>query len=243
MTEAEKYEFDLNGVIVYRNVLAPDLVRKMNKIIDAKYKSEFPWTIEFIEDDPCFMELMENPLTIRILRVMLGDWFRLDHTYGLQMKAGVTPPMDNLHGGPRWCQGEHQYHWVHGKMYNGLVVVMYAMEDVNEGDGGLICVPGSHKGNVSSYRPPVTSHLVKNPALKAGDMLIFTEALIHGTRQWTSPNRRRSLFYKYSPGYSCWAAPDAMQTLLPRATSEMQKALLRVPGVGARAPLPFEETV
>jgi hypothetical protein len=196
MTESEQYEFDLLGYIVYRGVLAPVLIEKMNRIIDAKYKDEFPWTISFIEDDPCFMELMEHPLTMRVLRVMLGDWFRLDHTYGLQMKRDITPPNDNLHGGPRWCQGEHQYQWSQGRMYNGLTVVMYALEDVGEGDGGFICVPASHKGNIGPYFPPVDSHLVKNPALKAGDMLIFTEALVHGTRKWTAPHRRRSLFYK-----------------------------------------------
>ena len=27
-------------------------------------------------------------------------------------------------------------------MYNGLLVAMYALKDVNPGDGGFICVPG-----------------------------------------------------------------------------------------------------
>lgn len=239
MTDAEQYEFDLNGIIIYRNHLEPALVKKMNQLLDKKFGNEFPWSFQFIEDDPCYMELMENPRTMAILRTMLGDWFRVDHTYGLQMKTDTPFGQDNLHGGPRHDQGEHQYQWSQGRMWNGLVVVMYALEDLNDGDGGFICVPGSHKANVADYFPPVTSHLVRNPSLKAGDMLIFTEALVHGTRKWKSPNRRRALLYKYSPGYSCWAAPDAMQSLLPKATTEMQKALLRVPGVGARSPLPF----
>ena len=239
MTEAEKFEFDINGIIVYRKVLAPALVREMNNILDAKFGGQFPWTFEFIEDDPIFLELMALPRTLHILRTMLGDWFRLDHAYGLQMtRDTITHAGDNLHGGPRFDQGEHQYQWVRGRMYNGLVVVMYALEDVNAGDGGFIAVPGSHKSNVD-YQPPVTSHLVTNPALKAGDMLIFTEALIHGTRKWQSPQRRRSLLYKYSPGYSCWHDPTEMLKLLPKATTELQRMLLRPPGVGERAPLPF----
>ena len=48
----------------------------------------------------------------------------------------------NLHGGNRMAMGEHQYQWFQGRMYNGLLVVMYALEDVNPGDGGFICVPG-----------------------------------------------------------------------------------------------------
>ena len=31
---------------------------------------------------------------------------------------------------------------VHSRMYNGLLVAMYALKDVNPGDGGFICVPG-----------------------------------------------------------------------------------------------------
>ena len=49
---------------------------------------------------------------------------------------------NNLHGGNRMAMGEHQYHWHQGRMYNGLLVAMYALKDVNPGDGGFICVPG-----------------------------------------------------------------------------------------------------
>lgn len=79
----------------------------------------------------------------------------------------------NLHGGNRMAMGEHQYQWFQGRMYNGLLVAMYALEDVNHGDGGFICVPGTHKANVP-YRPTFDSHLVHNPTMKAGDLLIFT---------------------------------------------------------------------
>src|SRR5687768_15577405 len=115
MTEAEMYEFDLNGVIVYRNVLAPALVSRMNRIVDQVTGPGFPWTFQFLHSDPVFMDLAEQPRTLQVLRTMLGDWFRLDHAYGLQMKTTtVTHAGDNLHGGPRDDQGEHQYQWSRG---------------------------------------------------------------------------------------------------------------------------------
>src|SRR5262245_22126964 len=83
MTSAEQYEFDLNGIIVYRNLIDPARVKKINQLLDTKFGQEFPWSFQFIEDDPCYMELMELPRTMAILRTMLGDWFRLDHAYGL----------------------------------------------------------------------------------------------------------------------------------------------------------------
>ena len=239
MTDAEIYEFDLNGYIIYRDLLTPEQVRSMNRILDDAMAGEFPWHFSFIDRDPCFMELMAHPRTLAIMRTMIGDWLRLDHAYGLQMTRD-TEVHENLHGGPRQDQGEHQYQWVRGRMYNGLIVVMYALEDVHPGDGGFVCVPGSHKANVR-HHPDVHSHLVVNPAPRAGDMLIFTEALVHGTRCWQSESRRRSLLYKYSPGYSAWGNADRMKALEPLAMNDLQRALLRPPYVGRRDPIPFPE--
>ena len=246
MTQSETYEFDLNGVIVYPDLIPLDEVRKMNAIIDADLKQkgkEDTHNFSFLELDPIFLDAMAHPRMLQIIRPMIGDWLRLDHAYGLQMDTttidrGLTRP--NLHGGPRTDNGEHQYQWFDGKMYNGLLVVMFALETVHSGDGGFICVPGSHKTNLH-YRPPVDSHLVVNPAVPAGGMLIFTEALVHGTTTWTSPTRRRSLLYKYSPGHSTWADPGNMESIRALARTDLQRDLLRAPSVGERTPIVFPE--
>lgn len=240
MTKEEIYEFDLNGYIVYRNLIPPEDVARMNRIIDADQEGKDTangFHFSFMHLDPCFLDLMAHPRTLQIIRVMVGDWLRLDHAYGLQLRR-TTEVRENLHGGPRADQGEHQYQWLDGKMYNGLIVVMYALADVNPGNGGFICVPGSHKANLV-HRPPVTSHLVVNPNLKAGDMLIFTEALVHGTRRWEGDHRRRSLLYKYSPGYSTWADYEGMRKFHDMAQNDLQRDLLRPPHVGSRKPLNF----
>ena len=238
MTEAEIFEFDLNGYIVYKDMLTRDQVDHMNGILNEHLPDE-THGFQFLTLDPVFMELMAHPRTLRIIRTMIGEWMRLDHAYGLQMdrlsvERGHVKP--NLHGGLRHDHGEHQYQWFDGKMYNGLIVVMYALEDINPGDGGLICVPGSHKSNFR-YRPPVDSHLVANPSFMAGDMLIFTEALVHGTTTWTSDQRRRALLYKYSPGYSAWASADGLDDARAMAANDTQRDLLRPPSVGRRTPV------
>ncbi|MBM3262162.1 MAG: phytanoyl-CoA dioxygenase family protein [candidate division Zixibacteria bacterium] len=245
MTEAELFEFDLNGVIVYRDLISPDDVRRMNAIIDEDLKrlgKEDTFSFGFIDLDPCFLELMAHPRTLSIMRQMIGDWMRYDHAYGLQMDTGTVErglARPNLHGGPRTDHGEHQYQWFDGKMHNGLIVAIYALEDIHPGDGGFICVPGSHKAN-RYFLPPVDSHLVVNPSFRAGDMLIFTEALIHGTTTWMSKkNRRRALLYKYSPGHSTWASLDHLEALRAKATTDLQRDLLRPPCVGGKTPLNF----
>jgi hypothetical protein len=238
LTEAEIYEFDINGYIIYRDMIPSEAVHRMNEIIDATDAGrEMRHTFGFLGMDPCFMELMAHPRLLNIMRVMIGDWLRLDHAYGIQMTR-ETDPHENLHGGPRTDNGEHQYQWVQGKMYNGLIVVMHALEDVNPADGGLICVPGSHKANVA-HKPPLDSHLVVNPSFLAGDTLIFTEALIHGTRRWRGEGRRRSVLYKYSPGHSTWGDPENLKPYREMAATDLQRDLLRGPSVGRRTRLAF----
>ena len=238
VTEAEIYEFDLNGYILYRNLIGPEDLGRMNDLIDTHLNGENPSRFDFVELDSIFMRLMAHPRTLQTMQTLIGPWLRHDHAYGIQMTADQDT-RENLHGGLRADQGEHQYQWANGKMWNGLIVIMYALEDVNPGDGGFVVVPGSHKASFDTYKPEVDSHLVVNPSLRAGDMLIFTEALVHGTRRWASTQTRRSLLYKYSPGYSSWSSPSINDKYLDLATNDLQRDLLRPPFVGNRAPLDF----
>ena len=66
-------------------------------------------------------------------------------------------------------------------------------------------VPGSHKSNfacpssLASLEKP--GAWLRNVPQKAGSVVIFTEALTHGTLPWTADHERRALFYRYTPGY------------------------------------------
>jgi hypothetical protein len=42
MTEAEIYEFDLNGYIIYRDLIPAELVRRMNERLDADQAAPSP---------------------------------------------------------------------------------------------------------------------------------------------------------------------------------------------------------
>ena len=80
------------------------------------------------------------------------------------------------------------YYVTHGdRIHNGLLVVSFALCDAPKGAGGFCCVPGSHKQLVAT--PPSLSGtgaanghaanaIVVQPELKAGDALLFTEALL-----------------------------------------------------------------
>lgn len=229
----EIYEFDLNGYIIYRNVLSKSDIGKINKIIDNATVMSDPKSgkFSFLPLSSCFMELMAYPKTLEILRVILGDWFRFDHAMGIEMHKG-SKAAQGLHAGQLKEQRSFFYQWAHGQMRNGLVKVIYALSDAGPGDGGFVCIPGSHKANLDYY-PVKNSHLVMQPTLRAGDMLIFTEALVHGSRKWNAQQKRRILIYSYAPGYSAWKDYNSMKSYLKLATDDTQKDLLRPPYVGS----------
>jgi ectoine hydroxylase-related dioxygenase (phytanoyl-CoA dioxygenase family) len=76
---------------------------------------------------------------------------------------------------------------------------------------------------------------VVQPAIEAGDVVIFTEALVHGTAPWTADHERLVLLYKYSPGNSAWMGEyyDLDQYT---GLTEQQRRILAPPSVGGRPP-------
>ena len=108
-------------------------------------------------------------------------------------------------------------------MYNGLVAVQWALVDHNRGEGGFCCVPGSHRANFPRPSGHPASWVVEVPMM-AGDVVIFTEALTHGTSTWTAPYERRSLLYKYAPGHSTWGTQYQSHARCARHQRTAQRA-------------------
>src|SRR5688500_19432084 len=104
-------------------------------------------------------------------------------------------------GHPNFSGGTY-YTYGNGQMRNGLMVVQFTLSDQLEHQGGFCAIPGSHKSNFS--RPHEISlmtadrEVVANPAAKAGDAIIFTEAVTHGTWPWTAPHDRYAIHYRYT---------------------------------------------
>ena len=115
----------------------------------------------------------------------------------------------------------------------------FNLADAPEGAGGFACIPGSHKSNFLTEIPSEVrrferpAHYVAQPALEAGDVLFFTEALVHGTMPWTAGHQRRALLYKYSPGHSSWAE-NYYDISKYEGLTEQQKRMLLPPSIGSR---------
>lgn len=245
MTPEEKFMFDLEGYLVVKGVLTADEVARLNALADSTWPGEYDeknlrrtsrvslWGAES-------QALIDHPTMLPYLAELLGPKFRIDHDYSIFMQKGGRA--GRLHGGPTMqggVPGDHWYRYHDGQMRNGLTVFTYCLTDAPAGAGGFCCVPGSHKSNFIAHIPDSVrqferpAHYVRQPPVEAGDVVIFTEALIHGTMPWTADHERRALLYKYSPGHSSWSQGYYDPDQYPDVT-ERQRRIMAPPSVGGR---------
>jgi len=225
LTEEQRYRFDLDGYLVIEDVLGEAAVAELNRLVDdrdlpppsdepggdRRFQDYFGW-------DEAFLDLLDHDRIVPVLAELLGDGFRLDHYYGIYLEAGAETL--GLHGGGTPHDPSQFYYHQNGAMFNGLTVVSWNLTPTGPDYGGFCCVPGSHAANYEC--PPGVSDAVDAaeapgdlpaevvvPEVSAGSVVVFTEALTHGTAPWVADHQRRTLLNKYSPGHASWADPTA----------------------------------
>jgi hypothetical protein len=238
LTDLQRYLFDLEGYIVLEGVLSPDEVAHLNSVWDKQQLPPPGETVrsqrfgnEFLSWDGACRRLIDHDAVLPVMIDLCGSTVRLDHAYGIVMAPGTSGL--GLHGGGIPFDRSQYYVTENGRMHNGLCVVSWALVDSPPGQGGFCAVPGSHKG--AFPRPAeVPTRLVHQVSHRAGDVVIFTEALTHGTLPWTAPFQRRHLLFKYSPGNSAWDRRPSIPTDVLPLLTDRQRLLAEPPYVGGR---------
>lgn len=254
MTPEEKFMFDLDGYLVVKGVLNQAEIDELNALADSAWPGEYDEkgirrTSHISKWGAATQHLMDHANAVPYLTELLGPYVRIDHDYSIFMQKGGSA--GRLHGGPvmhgNMQAGDHWYKYHDGVMRNGLTVFTYCLSHAGPGDGGFGCVPGSHKSNFPQHVPDEVrawerrAHYIRQVEVEAGDVIIFTEALMHGTVPWTAAHERRSLLYKYSPGHSSWSSTYYNADDYPDAT-EQQRRLMMPPSIGGREPTVEEST-
>jgi len=240
LTDAERYAFDIRGYLVRRQALTTAEVATLNAAVDALRLTPPGPSIQsqrfsgHLASSPAFVALLDHPAVFDIVVELCGPALRLDHTYGIVMAPGTSGL--GLHGGGTPFDPAQFYVVNGGRISCGLVAVQWALVDHRPGEGGFCCVPGSHKASFPFPPAPLPSLAVEVP-LTAGDVVIFTEALVHGTLPWRGPDDRRTLLYKYSPGNSSWGKDETLPAGLAPLLSERQRLLFEPPYVAYRRPV------
>jgi len=194
MSDKEKFLFDLQGFLTIPAFLSEGEVAALNASFDANWErrgdchqtpayDEFGGMLTW-EQPHCqpFRDLLAHPKLVKYLNTMMGRGWRLDHTPFMitgtaetKLAKGMAedaPGGGGGHGfsGP-FFNGECYYRYANGEMRTGMLVCQYQLTDVNEGDGGLGLIPGSHKMNFAlpaevsaSWRDSITAPVHNPPA-------------------------------------------------------------------------------
>jgi hypothetical protein len=234
-----RFAFDVSGYLHLRGALAPAEVAEYQSWIDkaeqtnvAAVNADYPEGMKqqmnrpvsrMVDVDPRFARLLDHPVVAPYLTEFLGPDYRhidndLYYTY-----PGF--------GGGHWHRGVSAHptgHVVDGHFICPMVKVFYCMTDVGPSEGEFVVVPGSHKACFKiAYDGRIdlpAQHIFND--VKAGDIIIFNEALLHNGRPNPSQKTRKTLIVNFGrKDAGVWKGyrPKA-ETL--RAVSPNQAAIL-----------------
>jgi len=207
-----------------------------------------------------FERLIDNPSWIEHVKRFVGGEGTFDHHHGAvyvdENFASIRGPGEAIgvhSGGHSHCM-RTQFHVANQKFHCGQINVLFALNDVGPGDGATMVVPASHKANFE--HPDLEANTIKQDEdtsadgvegaievhMRAGDALVFVDALMHGSAKRTNPGQRRICVYRYGPSWGASRhgyAPS--EELLARLTPE-RRAIVAPTHHRVRRPEPAAAT-
>ena len=247
ISEREKFLLDLQGFLHVENVLTPEEVQALNDALDAhqgEYREDpkmygggmlgtkgrrsitgmLTW-----EQPHCqpFRDLIAHPKLVPYLNTVFGRGWRMD-SEPLLLVSTKGSGGHGLHGFTnRNFNASYYYTYTNGEIRAGQTVFQLQLRDIEPGQGGLAVIPGSHKANFKCPEDimlyEADQQAVHQVAGRAGDLVLFFEATIHGSLPWIADYDRRSLLYRYNP--NCLQSGGGLgETRLPEWIDELTEA-------------------
>ena len=198
LSPEDNYALDIAGYLVIRGVLSRAETEACNAAIDQVGQTEGMLDWERPHRDP-FVNLLEHSTLARYLREICTGDFRLNrYAHLLPEVASADEP---LNGGNEPRNWSRSYFQMDQTRFVQGVIAIWALADVDEGDGGFVLVPGTHKSHVETPEDILHGNddmgLTEQPELKAGDLLLCTETVLHGMRPWKGKARQRLLRFGF----------------------------------------------
>ena len=248
MSNEENYCFDVGGYLMVRGALSRQEVDALNRALDSSTQTEgmLGWPAPHRD---LFRDLLVHPLLVWYLNQLVGYGFRLDRQpellgVGVSAEAVGKP----LVGGNEPRNPARAYYHQNGRRYCQAVQAIWTLSDVDEGDGGFVMVPGSHKSGVEAPEDIATGKddmgLTFQPALEAGDLVLVAGSVLQGLRPWKGKGPQRLLSYEYigrgaiqSAGTGPGTEGDGSDEWMAELTPE-QRTVLHRPGYENTVPPP-----
>ena len=150
MSNEENYAFDVAGYLHVPGVLSRGEVEALNRALDEAGESEGMLGWEAPQRD-LFRDLLVHPQLVWYLNQIIGHGFRLDQAPRL-LGSREGEIGQGLVGGDEPRNPSRAYFIQNGRRSCQGVKAIWVLEDVEEGDGGLVVVQASHKSNVEITR-------------------------------------------------------------------------------------------
>lgn len=222
LTEVQKAFYDENGYLLVENAVTPEQLATLQEItaglidasrsviesnevydLDAGHSADAPRLTRIKlphKRDPFFWDLIRNSRLTEVLTDLLGP-----NTNLLTSKLNTKAP-----GGGRAVEW-HQDWAFYPATNDSLLAFGLMLEDVDEANGPLMVIPGTHKGPVLSHQAngyfagaidPDDPLFERGKAVtltgKAGDMTVHHVRTLHGSAPNLSDRARMILFYECS---------------------------------------------
>lgn len=198
---------------------------------------------QIYEAGPAFENLIDHPAWFDHVKRFVGGEGTFDHHHGPlfvdENFANIRGPGEAipLHsGGDTHCM-RTQFSVHNGKFHCGQVNVLMALNDIGPGDGATMVIPASHKANFPHPARATQGWAAGNSVdgiegaievhLKAGDALLFVDAIMHGSARRVNPGQRRITVYRYGPSWGSFRhsyRPSA--ELLARLTPQRRQVVM-----------------
>lgn len=247
LTPAQHYFYQVNGYVVLKGVFSPEECQRLRQLADrmdaddaCTYKHDgYPKVpIRTVLSrcawyDPHLLETAMHPAILPVIEEIVGGAVRLEeHQFIInypdpeqQSKEPVSIREEGWHRGIGPSFGSFQSN---GHSHCLFTKALIYLTDNGPGEGTWV-VPGSHKLELPSKELVefLDESLVRQLQVKAGDILILSETLIHSAPSLTlSSAPRYTLIYGYTaPFMQTWNRYDPPADLLARVTPEQKDFL------------------
>ena len=165
-----------------------------------------------------FERLIDHPSWIDKVKHFVGREGTFDHhpspLFIDENFANLRGPGEaiGLHSGGHYGIKRTQFRYYNGRFMCGQINILMALTDIGPDDGGTMVIPGSHKSHfphpqlerhsIGGEKPSVDNVLgAVEIYMKAGDALLFVDAIGHGSAERINPGERRVIVYRYGPGW------------------------------------------
>jgi Phytanoyl-CoA dioxygenase (PhyH) len=219
-----RFAFDVQGYLHLRGALTADEVAEYTRWMDEDdgadlnvlnadnldgMKHQLNRPVSRVMDlDTRFALFLDHPVAKPFLAEFLGEDYR-----HIDNDLYYTYPGYN---GGSWHRGVQPHptgHVVEGQFICPMVKIFYCMTDVGPGEGEFVVIPGSHRAQfqVDMKRVDLPAQHIFDD-VKAGDVILFNEALIHNGRPNPSQKTRKTMIVNFGrrdagpwPGYTPYA--------------------------------------